>query len=264
MLFFETDKGKLYNEDCRDTLDRMENESIDLVVTSPPYNVGIKYDVHNDLMDPKEYYLFIRDIFNRLYHKLKIGGRIAINIPYEVNFKKQDGGREFLSAQYWSILKSIGYKWGGLVDLEEDQPHRVKYSAWGSWLSPSAPYIYNPKECVILCCREQWKKINKGTSYFTKENKQEFIDLVTSGWKYRAETRGLTEANFSLDIPVPAIKLLTWKEDLVYDPFMGSGTTASACETLERRWIGSEISGQYCDVAKRRLIKQNAPELFFE
>ena len=262
--------GKIYNENCITTIKRLEDNSINLVVTSPPYNVNIDYDVHNDTMEPNEYFLFIRNVFTNIYDKLSTSGRCAINVPYEVNMKKSGGGRVFMIAEYWKILESIGFQFAGLVDLKEISSQRPKLTAWGSWLSPSAPYIYNPKECVIILYKDIWKRSYKGTSYFdkTQEKKKEFMDYVFGMWEYQAETRGLTKANFSLDIPLKAIKILSWGEDIIYDPFMGSGTTALACEILNRKWIGSEISKEYYEISIKRINEfldgKISIETFFE
>ena len=179
---------------------------------------------------------------------------MAINVPYEAKFPKEEM-RLFFVSEFWKLLKGIGFQWAGIVDLVEPSAQRVKLSAWGSWISPSAPYIYNPKECIILCYKNQWKKERKGKSYFNEENKSEFIELTSGQWKYKPETKGLTEANFSLDLPLNALKILSWENDVVFDPFMGSGTTALACEMLNRKWIGTEISKNYCKIACSRIRK---------
>lgn len=264
MIFFQTKKGTLYNEDSRVTSKNLKDNSLDLVITSPPYNVGIPYDAYDDLLLKEEYFGMIEEVFSNLFTKLKKGGRIAINVPYEISFRDTGEGRHFMAAEFWFILKKIGYKWGGIPDLQENPPHLAKRTAWGSWLSPSSPYIYNPKECILLACKDQWKKVNKGESYFNKSNKKEFMQYVSGQWPYRAETKKHTEANFSLDIPLTCLKILTWQGDLVYDPFMGSGTTALACEILDRKWIGSEISKNYCKVAKKRLSEITRKDHFFK
>tara|TARA_Y100000593_G_C4318822_1_gene342494 strand:+ start:2764 stop:3564 length:801 start_codon:yes stop_codon:yes gene_type:complete len=249
--------NKIVNVDCIEGLNQLEDNSVDLCVTSPPYNVGIEYDSWDDTLPIEKYYKFTKKWISETYRVLKDDGRIAINIPYEINAKKSGDGRIFLVGEYQQIMKEVGYGFAGIVDLTEDQPHRVKLTAWGSWLSPSAPYIYNPKECIILGYKNQWNKIDKGKSYFeeTPESKKEFQDLVYAQWKYRAETRKLTEANFSLDIPNKALKILSYEDDLILDPFMGSGTTAISCINLNRRYIGFEISKSYYDISIKRVNK---------
>ena len=146
----------------------MSEKTVDLVVTSPPYGVGIDYDNWDDDKEIAEYWKFTREWLRETYRVLKDDGRIAINIPYEINRQKK-GGRIYFSAEIWMIMKEIGFGFFGIVDLEEDSPHRSKTTAWGSWMSPSSPYIYNPKECVILAYKKKHKKDVKGTPQWKGE-----------------------------------------------------------------------------------------------
>jgi site-specific DNA-methyltransferase (adenine-specific) len=266
--------GKVVNGDCREVMKTMEEGCIDLIVTSPPYGVGIEYDVHDDDMFVEDYLKFTEEWMTEAFRVLKDDGRIAINIPYETN-RQAKGGRIFMVSEVWQIMKKIGYKFFGVVDLEEESPHRSRTTAWGSWMSPSAPYIYNPKECVILAYKKKHIKIVKGVpeweswteqvpdektdglfknkTMYTPEDKREFIDLVFGQWHYFADTKSMTKATFSMDIPTKAIKILTYKNDIVLDPFAGSGTSLVAAETLDRRWIGIELSPNYAEVAKKRV-----------
>jgi len=79
------------------------------------------------------------------------------------------------------------------------------------------------------------------------------MNLVFGRWDYFADTKSLTKATFSMDIPSKAIKILSYKNDIVLDPFMGSGTTAIASEKLGRRWLGIELSENYCKIANDRI-----------
>ena len=262
----------IINGDCIEVMKTLDEGSIDLIVTSPPYGVGINYDVHQDDMLVEEYFEFTRKWMTEAFRVLKDDGRIALNIPYEIN-RQEKGGRVFMVSEVWQIMKQIGYKFFGVVDLEEESPHRSRTTAWGSWMSPSAPYIYNPKECVVLAYKKHHIKKVKGEPEWTPEmgevedkngnmrpkkfysetQKREFIDLVFGQWNYFADTRSLTKATFSMDIPTKAIKILTYKNDVVLDPFTGSGTSLVAAETLDRQWIGIELSPDYCEVARKRV-----------
>ncbi len=264
--------NKIINGDCIEVMKTMPESTVDLIVTSPPYGVGIEYDTHNDDVDFEEYKIFSKEWLTEAYRVLKDDGRIALNIPYEIN-RQDKGGRIFMVAELWSIMQKIGYKFYGLVDLNENSPHRSKTTAWGSWMSPSAPYIYNPKECVILAYKKnhikkvkgepQWKSdivdlqqgdgtVKKKTVY-QDEDKKEFMELVYGQWDYFADTKQMTKATFSMDIPMKAIKILTYKNDLVLDPFCGSGTSVAAAEILHRRWVGIELSPNYCEVGRERV-----------
>ena len=260
--------GKIINGDCVEVMEALPEGCVDLVVTSPPYNANIKYDVYDDGRSMEEYWQFTKDWLSQAYRVLKDDGRIAVNVPIEMNVQER-GGRILFNAEFWMMMKEVGFKFFGMVDLTEDSPHRVRQTAWGSWMSASAPYIYNPKECVILAYKKYSKKINKGESQWTgewtkteegklkqifkDEDKKDFMNLVFGRWEYFADTKSLTKATFSMDIPVKAIKILTYKNDIVLDPFMGSGTSAVAAETLDRRWLGIELSENYTNIATTRV-----------
>jgi site-specific DNA-methyltransferase (adenine-specific) len=264
--------GKIINGDCVEVMKTLPEGCIDMVVTSPPYCAGIKYDVYNDSIPMDEYWKFTIDWLSQVFRVLKDDGRVAINVPIEMNVQER-GGRILFNAEFWMKMKEVGFKFFGMVDLTEDSPHRVRQTAWGSWMSNSQPYIYNPKECVILAYKNSPKKLTKGESQWTgvpteivndkgmnviktiyqPEDKKEFMNLVFGRWEYFADTKSLTKATFSMDIPVKAIKILTYKNDIVLDPFMGSGTSAVAAETLGRQWLGIELSPNYTDIARKRV-----------
>ena len=264
--------GKVINGDCIKVMSEMPESCVDLIVTSPPYGVGIAYDSFDDDIEFDQYKVFSANWLREAYRVLKDDARIAINIPYEIN-RQGKGGRILMVSEIWQIMKNIGFKFYGIVDLEEDSPHRSKTTAWGSWMSPSAPYIYNPKECVILAYKkthikkvkgepewvgeivdlEQEDGTTKKKTVYQEEHKKEFMDLVYGQWDYFADTKQMTKATFSLDIPMKAIKILTYRNDLVLDPFAGSGTSLCAAEIGGRRWIGIEISENFAKVAKDRV-----------
>jgi len=266
--------NKIINGDCIEIMNGLPESSIDLIITSPPYSVNIPYDVYDDNTTLDEYLEFSKKWLESSFRVLKDDGRICVNVPFEINLKDR-GGRVFIVSEIWNVMKEVGFKWFGLIDLEESSPHRSKTTAWGSWMSPSAPYIYNPKECVILAYKKQSKKINKGTAQWKGEyqmvpnekiegemrkklvyddkDKKDFISLVYGQWNYFADTQQKTKATFSLDIPYRAIKILSYKEDIILDPFNGSGTTCLAAEMLGRSWIGLDISENYCEVARKRI-----------
>jgi site-specific DNA-methyltransferase (adenine-specific) len=264
--------NKIINGDCVKVMASLPESCVDLIVTSPPYNVGIDYDTHDDRQSMEDYWQFTKDWLSESYRILKDDGRIAVNIPYEVNVQDR-GGRILFMSEFYQIMKNLGFKFFGLVDLDENSPHRSKTTAWGSWMSPSAPYIYNPKECVILGYKKnhikkvkgepQWKgelvdlEQEDGTikqkMMYQEEDKKEFMSLVYGQWEYFADTKQQTKATFSMDIPLKAIKILTYRNDLVLDPFTGSGTSLVAAEVSGRRWLGIELSENYTKVAKERV-----------
>jgi site-specific DNA-methyltransferase (adenine-specific) len=282
-------KGKIWQSDTVEFMNNMEEGSIDLMVTSPPYGVGIDYDSWDDDKEFNEYMKFTEEWLTAAYRVLKDDGRIAINIPYEIN-RQSKGGRIYFSAEVWAVMRKIGFGFFGIIDLEETSPHRSKTTAWGSWMSPSSPYIYNPKECVILAYKKVHTKKVKGTpqweswvemiddpknpdqqkkkQMYADDDKKDFINLVYGQWHYFADTKQQTKATFSMDIPWKAIKILSYKEDVIMDPFNGSGTTCLAAEMLGRSWIGVDISPNYCEVARKRVreyqLQQNQLKIQLE
>ena len=261
--------NKIYNGDILEMFKKTPANFVDLIVTSPPYNVGIEYDEWDDKMKSNDYYNWCKEWLRHCFRTLKEDGRIAINIPYEVNMYDQ-GGRQFISSEYWQIMKDIGFKFFGVAHLNEPASHRPKTTAWGSWMSASGPYIHNVQECVILAYKNSPTKIEKGRSHwdyeevevvgktkkvYKKEDKDEFMELVFGEWNYFADTRSLTKATFSEDLPSKAIKILTFKDDLVLDCFSGSGTTAISAIKLGRRYLGFEISKEYFNISQKRIKK---------
>jgi site-specific DNA-methyltransferase (adenine-specific) len=260
--------SKIINGDCVEVMKTFPEGSVDLICTSPPYSVGIQYDVYDDNTSIDEYLIFSKKWLSEAYKVLKDDGRICVNIPLEVNLKDR-GGRIFLVSEIWNIMKEIGFNWFGIIDLEEKSPHRSKTTAWGSWMSASQPYLYNPKECIILAYKNSPKKLVKGQAQwlgtpvvqedgktkmtYLDEDKKEFMELVYGQWSYFADTKTLTKATFSMDIPTKAIKILTYKNDVVLDPFCGSATTMVAAEILDRRWIGIELSKKYTQIGLQRV-----------
>lgn len=264
--------NQIITGDCVEVMSKLPENSIDMIVCSPPYNANIKYDVYDDGLSMDEYWKFTTNWLTQAFRVLKDDGRIAVNVPIEMNVQER-GGRILFNAEFWMVMKQVGFKFFGMIDLTEDSPHRVRQTAWGSWMSNSQPYIYNPKECVILSYKTSPKKLTKGESQwkgvsteveqpdgtfknkvvYQDEDKKDFMNLVFGRWEYFADTKSLTKATFSMDIPVKAIKILSYKNDIVLDPFMGSGTSAVAAETLGRRWLGIELSPNYTDIATKRV-----------
>ena len=109
--------NKIINGDCIVEMGKLPESSIDLVVTSPPYNVGIDYDTHDDNKSMEDYWEFTKQWLAQSFRLLKDDGRIAINIPYEINVQDR-GGRVLFMSEFWSVMKKVGFQFYGLVDLD--------------------------------------------------------------------------------------------------------------------------------------------------
>lgn len=235
----------IINDDILNGFKLIEDNSIDLMLTSPPYNIGIEYDVWDDKMDWDEYYLWCEKWIKETYRVLKPDGRMCIDHYLSLGTSKF---RTSPISELNYISRKIGFNHHSIAVWTDIT--LAKRTAWGSWLSASAPYINSPFEGILIMYKDQWKKLNKGESDIEKED---FVKLTRGRWEFKTETRGLTKANFSVDFATKIIKLLTYKGDTVLDCFMGSGTTGLACKNNGRNYIGIEISKNYCDIANKRI-----------
>lgn len=247
-IFFNHQKLKIICENVLST-DKIPNESVDLIVTSPPYNVNIKYNSHNDQITYEEYLEFSYRWLSRCFDWLKEDGRMCLNIPLDIN----KGGQQSVGADLTLIAKKAGFNYHSTVIWNEGNISRR--TAWGSWLSASAPYVIAPVELVIILYKKQWKKINKKDSDITKE---EFISWTNGLWTFNGESKKRIghPAPFPVELPRRCIKLFSYVGDTVLDPFMGSGTTLIAATLNNRRSIGLDIDIEYCALAKKRIIAE--------
>ncbi|MCY3594195.1 MAG: site-specific DNA-methyltransferase [Bacteroidetes bacterium] len=230
-------------------------ESIDLIVTSPPYNVDIQYNSSSDNGNYNNYLLWTKQWLARCYEWLKPDGRICLNIPLD----KNKGGQQSVGADITTIARNIGYGYHSTIIWNEGTISRR--TAWGSWLSASAPYVIAPIEIIVVMYKHQWKKLNPGVSDISKE---EFIEWTNGLWTFGGQSKkgaGGHPAAFPIELPKRCIKLFSYVHDIVLDPFLGSGTTLIATEQLNRYGIGIEIDESYCKVAEQR-IKFNQKSLF--
>jgi len=255
--FFEIDDTVIYNDDFF-TTEVIEESSIDLVVTSPPYNVDIRYNSMDDKIPYPEYLKFTQKWLKKVYRLLKDDGRFCLNIPLD----KNKGGQQSVYADIVTIAKEVGFKYHSTIVWNEQNISRR--TAWGSWLSASAPYVIAPVEMIVVLYKKRWKKDSKGKkSNITRE---EFIEWTNGVWSFPGESKRRVNhpAPFPVELPKRCIKLFTFVGDVVLDPFLGSGTTLIACILTGRRGIGIEIDKRYCQIAKQRILtetKINQPSL---
>jgi len=247
--YFQEGTILIYHDDFL-TTNCIRKESIDLIVTSPPYNVGIKYNTHDDTISYQEYLSFTKRWLTKSYQILKEDGRFCLNIPLD----KNKGGQQSVYADITTIAKQIGFKYHSTIIWNEQNISRR--TAWGSWLSASAPYVIAPVEVIVILYKSQWKKLSgSGKSDITKE---EFMEWTNGVWNFPGEskTRVGHPAPFPVELPRRCIKLFSFVGDTVLDPFLGSGSTLIACVLTNRKGIGIEIDKNYCELAKQRLIKE--------
>ncbi len=259
-IFFQDKSIKIINDDVLKTKE-IKPGSIDLIVTSPPYNVDIKYNSHDDKLSYRDYLEFSKKWLTRCYEWLKDDGRFCLNIPLD----KNKGGQQSVGADFTTIAKQIGFKYHSTVIWNEGNISRR--TAWGSWMSASAPYVIAPVELIVVLYKKRWKKT--GGSKKSDITREEFMEWTNGLWTFSGESKKKTghPAPFPIELPKRCIKLFSFMGDTVLDPFMGSGTTLIASYKLNRIGIGIEIDKGYCKLAVDRLIKEariNEEKLFAE
>ena len=249
-LYFKNDSLSVYNDDILSIKSIKEN-SIDLIITSPPYNVDIKYNSHCDKMDYGTYLKFTEEWISKCYLLSKDDGRFCLNIPLD----KNKDGQQSVCADITTIAKQVGWKYHSTIIWNEGNISRR--TAWGSWLSASAPYVIAPVEVIVVLYKKYWRKIFSGKSDVKKE---EFLEWTNGVWTFNGESKKRIghPAPYPVELPRRCIKLFSYTHDIVLDPFLGSGTTLIACVATKRKGIGVEIDKQYCALAKRRILAYTA------
>ena len=242
--------------DALTALRTMEDNSVDLVLTSPPYNFDMNYDEHNDKSESSDYLSTLITIFNECIRVLKSGGRLIINI--QPNYKEYYPTHHAIT----SAMIDSGLIWRGEIVLLKN--NLKKLTAWGSWKSPSCPYLSYPFEFIEVFSKETLK--HPGDKENIDITKEEFIEYVNGHWSIAPETRMKKfdhPAMFPEELVKRCIKLFSYKNDLVLDPFNGAGTTTFVANLLERRYIGIDISETYCEIARERISSTNLLNKFF-
>ena len=241
--------NKIYNEDCLSLIKKMDDSSIDCIITSPPYMFQKEYDNYDDKFEPVKYRKFLTNIFKECVRVLKDGGRMFVNV--QPVFSENYPTHHIVS----QVLMKLGLTWGGEI-LWEKNNYNCAYTAWGSWKSPSKPYLKYTWEFVEYFYKGNPKhEGNKDNIDITGD---EFKKWTTAKWSIAPENR-MKEfghpAMFPEELVERILKLFTYKNDIVFDPFSGVGTTCYVCENFDRRYVGSDISEEYCRIANKRLEK---------
>ena len=245
-MFFSNEHYQIINQNVLTTR-AVKKDSIDLVVTSPPYNVDIDYNSNDDALSYSDYLVFSQKWFRRVFTWLKPDGRFCLNIPLD----KNKGGHQHVGADLTKLATKVGFQYHSTIVWNEGNISRR--TAWGSWLKASAPYVIAPVELIVVLYKDEWKKTSgSGISDTTKE---EFMEWTNGLWTFPGESKKRIghPAPFPVELPRRCIKLFSYVGDTVLDPFMGSGTTLLAAYRNTRRGIGIDIDENYCRLAEERL-----------
>ena len=227
--------------------------SVDLIVTSPPYNVGRDYAVHDDEMSPFAYEALISEFLRLAWRVLKPGGRIAINIgAWLPSF--ETGGEVFLARK----LEAAEFKHRTTIfwlkgDTPEETLSASSSTAWGSWRSASAPAIRSLIEPVVIASKGDWARKSENDPGL---GPKEFVELTKNIWLIPPERdlKAVHPCPFPVELPRRLIRLLSFPGDTILDPFAGTGQTLKAARLVgDRRAVGVEL-----DPAMLAVIRANA------
>lgn len=258
-LYSELGDKKILDKSENDFPDNLENKfilgsaenmkelpdnSVHLMITSPPYNVSKEYDEDLSL---KEYLQLLENSFRETYRVLVNGGRACINVA-NLGRKPYIPLSDYIS----KMMIDIGFNMRGEI-IWNKAASASPSTAWGSWQSAANPILRDIHEYILVFSKGDYKR-EKGK----KENsitKEQFIEWTKSIWTMNAESarRIGHPAPFPEELPYRLIQLYSFKGDMILDPFMGSGTTAVAAIKSDRKFVGYDISQEYIDLAEKRL-----------
>ncbi len=223
----------------------LPDSSIHLMVTSPPYNVGKEYDEDLTL---DEYRAFLKSVWSEVKRVLVPGGRACINIA-------NLGRKPYIPLHAFIIedMLDLGFLMRGEIIWNKSSSSSPS-TAWGSWQSAANPVLRDVHEYILVFSKGDYNRIANG-----KQNtitKEQFMEWTKSIWTMNAESarRIGHPAPFPEELPYRLIQLYSFKDDIVIDPFIGSGTTAVSAVKSERKFVGYEINQGYISLAKKRLM----------
>ena len=235
--------------DSQEILSKLPDNCIDVVVTSPPYNFGLEYASTADDNHWETYFKKLFSIFSECIRVLKYGGRAIINV--QPLFSDYIPTHHIIS-NFFINKKMI---WKGEI-LWEKNNYNCKYTAWGSWKSPSNPYLKYTWEFLEVFCKGDLKKI--GNPENADISADDFKKWTVGKWSIAPE-RNMKEfdhpAMFPEELVQRVLQLFSFENDIVLDPFNGAGTTTSVAKNLNRRYLGIDISDKYCKAAQNRISK---------
>ncbi|MBW1430249.1 SAM-dependent methyltransferase [Campylobacter jejuni] len=234
-----------------EAMHELPDNSIHLMVTSPPYNVSKEYD--NDL-SLQEYLELLRNVFKETYRVLVCGGRVCINIA-------NVGRKPYIPLVSYvnMIMLELGFLMRGEIIWDKSASSGVSL-AWGSFKSASNPVLRDTHEYILIFSKENYKRDKK--EKIDSISKENFIEWSKSVWRFPAVSAKKIghPAPFPVELPKRLIEFYSFEKDVILDPFLGSGSTAIAAMSLKRNYVGYEINEEYVKLAKERI--ENEKTLF--
>lgn len=239
--------NKVHNKDSKN-IDFIPDDSIHLIITSPPYNNSKEYDEDLSL---EEYLKLINDVMVEAHRILIRGGRICINIA-------NIGRKPYipLSTYIDQIMIKIGFLPRGQI-IWDKSASAGPSTAWGSWQSASNPILRDIHEYILVYSKGEFGRKNSRSNKDDSISKDAFLENTKSIWKFpTASARKVGHPTpFPIELPKRLIELYSFENDIILDPFAGSGTTAIAAKTTNRNYIMIDINSDYCKLATERINK---------
>ncbi|MDI9355840.1 MAG: site-specific DNA-methyltransferase [Chitinophagaceae bacterium] len=245
-------KNTIYCGDALETLQKLPKESVHLIITSPPYNLNIAYNNHNDEMPYNQYLEWMGNIWKECKEVLVKGGRLCINIGEN---KRQNITCPTYSAFIQQCVdRDMLYR--GTIIWNKNSA--ANHTAWGSWNSCSNPHLVPRHEYIIIFSKGDYKLEGDKKNCDLQEDGKEFMEFTRSVWTMGTESKTKIghPAPFPLELPRRLIKFYSYRGNTVLDPFSGSGTTGVAAVSLMRNCILIDNSEEYCLLAKTRIEKE--------
>lgn len=226
-------------------MDAIPDNSVHLMVTSPPYNASKEYD---DDLSLTEYLDMLTNVFKETYRALVNGGRACVNVA-NLGRKPYIPLSDFIS----QIMLEIGFRMRGEIIWNKGAGAGVSM-AWGSWKSASNPVLRDVHEYILVFSKGDFKRPKSGDQVSTID-KEQFMEWTKSIWDMNTESAKKVghPAPFPIELPYRLTQLFTFKDDIVLDPFMGSGTTAIAALKSNRFYIGYDLDPVYIELAEKRI-----------
>jgi len=228
-----------------ENMNEIPDYSIHLMVTSPPYNVTKEYD-ENLTLD--EYRELLKNVFSEVYKKLVTGGRACVNLA--------NLGRKPYIAMHSYIIQDmldIGFLMRGEI-IWNKASSASPSTAWGTWLSAANPILRDIHEYILVFSKEAFNRKNLPGKVSTI-TKDEFLEFTRSVWTFPAESARKIghPAPFPIELPYRLIQLYTFKDEVILDPFCGSGSACIAALKTGRHYIGYDTEKEYVELAEKRI-----------